>query len=81
MRGGAGFSPPPGSRLLMTWSGVRGGISVALTLSLLPGPDHNLILMLTYMVAAFFTLVAGTNCGAARPEHAREHMKETLKVK
>ena len=54
---------------------------MALALSLLPGSDHNLILMLTYMVAALFTLVAGTNCGAARPEPAREHMKETLKVK
>jgi len=48
-RGGAGFSLPPSSRLLMTWSGVRSGISVVLALSLRPGPDHSLILMLTYM--------------------------------
>jgi CPA1 family monovalent cation:H+ antiporter len=57
------FGLPPGSSLLLTWSGVRGGISVALALSLAPGSERNLILMLTYSVVVFSILVQGLTVG------------------
>jgi CPA1 family monovalent cation:H+ antiporter len=53
------FGLPAHSGLLLTWGGVRGGISVALALSLPPSPDRNLILMLTYSVVVFSILVQG----------------------
>ena len=57
------FGLPPRSGLLLIWSGVRGGISVALALSLPPGPERNLILMLTYSVVVFSILVQGLTVG------------------
>ena len=60
------FGLPARSGLLLTWGGVRGGISVALALSLPPGPDRNLILMLTYSVVVFSILVQGLTVGSAR---------------
>ena len=57
------FGLPAGSGLLLTWGGVRGGISVALALSLPAGPDRNLILMLTYSVVVFSILVQGLTVG------------------
>jgi len=75
------FGLPPGSGLLMTWSGVRGGISVALALSLPPGPERNLILMFTYSVVVFSIVVQGLTVGRVaralglvaqgRPHHHR----------
>ena len=43
----------------MTWAGLRGGISVALALSLPPSPEKNIILTSTYMVVLFSILVQG----------------------
>ena len=45
---------------LLTWGGLRGAISVALALSLPEGPEHDLILTVTYAVVAFSILVQGT---------------------
>ena len=57
------FGLPARSGWLLTWSGVRGGISVALALSLPPVPERNLILMLTYSVVVFSILVQGLSVG------------------
>jgi len=57
------YGLPARSGLLLTWGGVRGGISVALALSMPPGPDRNLILMLTYSVVVFSILVQGLTVG------------------
>ena len=57
------FGLPARSGLLLTWGGVRGGISVALALSIPAGPDRNLILMLTYSVVVFSILVQGLTVG------------------
>jgi len=57
------FGLPRGSALLLTWSGVRGGISVALALSLPPGPERDVILMLTYSVVVFSILGQGLTEG------------------
>ena len=50
---------PPGVVRILTWAGLRGGISVALALSLPPSPEKNLILTSTYMVVLFSILVQG----------------------
>ena len=46
--------------ILLTWGGLRGGISVALALALPAGRERDLLLTMTYAVAAFSILVQGT---------------------
>jgi monovalent cation:H+ antiporter, CPA1 family len=57
------FQLPAGSGLLLTWAGVRGGISVALALSLPPGAERDVVLMLTYAVVVFSILIQGLSVG------------------
>jgi len=49
----------PGAAWLMTWGGLRGGISVALALSLPAGSDRDMILAITYAVVVFSIVVQG----------------------
>ncbi len=44
---------------ILTWGGLRGGISVALALSLPVGPQRDLLLVVTYSVVVFSILVQG----------------------
>jgi CPA1 family monovalent cation:H+ antiporter len=44
---------------LLTWGGLRGGISVALALSLPPSEEKSLILTMTYSVVVFSIVVQG----------------------
>lgn len=44
---------------VLTWGGLRGGISVAMALSLPPGPERDLLLTVTYAVVIFSILVQG----------------------
>jgi CPA1 family monovalent cation:H+ antiporter len=48
---------------LLTWGGLRGGISIALALSLPTGPERDLLLFMTYAVVAFSILVQGLTVG------------------
>jgi len=48
-----------GSAIVMTWCGLRGGISIALALSLPESPERSLIIAITYIVVAFSILVQG----------------------
>ncbi len=43
----------------MTWGGLRGGVSVALALSLPEGQSRSLILAITYVVLVFSILCRG----------------------
>ncbi len=49
--------------LVMTWGGLRGGISIALALSLKPEMQKDLWVTLTYFVVAFSILVQGLTVG------------------
>ena len=57
------FGLPPGSWQVLTWGGLRGGISVALALSMPPGEPKEAILALTYAVVVFSILCQGLTIG------------------
>ena len=54
---------PAGAGAVLTWGGLRGGISLALALSLPAGPWRETLLALTYCVVAFSILVQGLTFG------------------
>ncbi len=58
------FSLPRRSWQVLTWGGLRGGISVALALSLPVGEGRDVVLTLTYCVVVFSILVQGLSIGA-----------------
>ncbi len=49
----------PYATTILTWGGLRGGISVALALSIPPGPAREPLLVITYFVVVFSILVQG----------------------
>lgn len=58
------FRLPPRSWQILTWGGLRGGISVALVLSLPAAPARDLLLPLTYSVVVFSILGQGLTFGS-----------------
>jgi CPA1 family monovalent cation:H+ antiporter len=48
---------------ILTWGGIRGGVSVALALSIPTGPERELILSLTYVMVIFSIVVQGLTIG------------------
>ena len=53
----------PYTTTIMTWGGLRGGISIALALSLPEEMNKDFFLMITYMVVVFSILVQGLSVG------------------
>lgn len=53
----------PGTNLIMTWGGLRGGISIALALGLTQEMHRDLFLVVTYIVVVFSILVQGLTLG------------------
>ena len=47
----------------LTWGGLRGGVSVALVLSLPPGPYRGTLLACSYAIVVFTILVQGMTLG------------------
>ncbi len=56
-------SQPMKTILTLTWGGLRGGISVALALSLAPELSRELIIFMTYAVVLFSIIVQGLSLG------------------
>ena len=53
----------PRTNLIMTWGGLRGGISIALALGLSQEMHRDLFLVITYIVVVFSILVQGLTVG------------------
>ena len=49
----------PNTNIIMTWGGLRGGISIALALSLTPEMHKELFLVITYVIVAFSIIGQG----------------------
>ena len=49
----------PGNLTILTWAGLRGGISIAMALSLPPSPYREVILAACYFIVVFSVLVQG----------------------
>ena len=56
---GKRFGLPDGAWQVLTWGGLRGGISVALALSLPESPERDTLVTITYVVVVFSVLVQG----------------------
>lgn len=53
----------PNTGAIMTWGGLRGGISIALALSLTADMDKDPLLVITYIVVVFSIVVQGLSIG------------------
>ena len=53
----------PNTNLIMTWGGLRGGISIALALSLTTEMHRDLFLMITYIIVIFSIIGQGLSVG------------------
>ncbi len=53
----------PKTNLIMTWGGLRGGISIALALSLTEVMERDLFLVITYIIVVFSIIVQGLTVG------------------
>ncbi|WP_117883808.1 cation:proton antiporter [Aureibaculum luteum] len=51
------------TNLIMTWGGLRGGISIALALSLTQTMERDLFLVITYVIVVFSIIVQGLTVG------------------
>ena len=78
--GGAGILNADrwGLTRLLTWGGLRGGLALALALSLPDSTQKATIVNMTYAVVAFSILVQGSTIGRLfRPEFLKGLMKST----
>jgi CPA1 family monovalent cation:H+ antiporter len=55
----------------MTWGGLRGGISIALALSLTQTMYRDLFLVITYIVVIFSIIIQGLSVGSLIKKFAK----------
>jgi CPA1 family monovalent cation:H+ antiporter len=70
----------PGAVTLLTWGGLRGGVSVALALSLPDGEPRDILVTVTYVVVVFSILVQGLTLAPvirAKAAQAEEELSRT----
>ena len=63
---------------ILTWAGVRGGISVALALSLPAVPEREIIVAITYTLVIFSILVQGLTMESVVKAAVRSHKPRQL---
>ena len=61
-----------GAYPVLVWGGLRGGISIALALSLPEGAVKDVVVAVTYVVVVFSVVVQGTTVGATARRFVRE---------
>jgi len=61
----------PNTNIIMTWGGLRGGISIALALSLTQEMHRDLFLVITYIVVVFSIIVQGLTLGKVVKKFAK----------
>ncbi len=61
----------PNTNIIMTWGGLRGGISIALALSLTQEMHRDLFLVITYIVVVFSIIVQGLTVGKVIKKFAK----------
>lgn len=66
----------PNTSILMTWAGLRGGISIALALSLPAELNRDFFLAVTYIVVVFSIVVQGLTLGKVVNWFLRNHSSE-----
>jgi CPA1 family monovalent cation:H+ antiporter len=72
--------------IVMTWGGLRGGISIALALSIQSSHQHNFIVAITYAVVLFSMMVQGVTIGplirrmrrGTDPKYTEEELPEAV---
>lgn len=52
-----------GTLMVLVWGGLRGGVSIALVLSVAAGPYKDILLEITYIVVVFSIIVQGLSVG------------------
>ena len=58
----------------MTWGGLRGGISIALALSLTTVMQRDLFLVMTYLVVVFSIIIQGLTVGKLIKKFASDNL-------
>lgn len=48
---------------ILTWGGLRGGISVALALAIPPGPERDIVVTITYVIVVISIVLQGLTIG------------------
>jgi len=66
----------PNTGLIMTWGGLRGGISIALALTLTAQMNKDPFLIITYIVVIFSIVVQGMTIGKVADKFIGDHAEE-----
>ncbi len=66
---------------IMTWGGLRGGLSVAMALSLPKGDARDILLTMTYACVVFSILIQGTTIGKLIRKSQQPNLKQQINKK